>query len=230
MTEIAVNIESKVSIEEFRAALDEKLTRSELSLRMQEKVSFEDMKRYISLNGGVIGGETSGNGPAAGQGPMSKRQFELINEEIRRLKEKVEDTFHQVQSLRQIGGGPSSQRDHSSFQKEVNAKFIEIDAKLTDKANKTTVAQALHRKANKPELEAILAKKVDFEDLQRILDSKVDIGSFQNLVRTVDYKADKHEILQHNLSLQHHQNASHEQTAAFDRAELERIYSALKMS
>ena len=103
--------------------------------------------------------------------------------------------------MRQIGGGPSSQRDHSSFQKEVNAKFVEIDAKLTDKANKTTVAQALHRKANKPELDAILAKKVDFEDLQRILDNKVDIGSFQNLMRTVEYKADKHEILQHNLSL-----------------------------
>ena len=101
---------------------------------------------------------------------------------------------------------------------------------MTDKANKTTVAQALHRKANKPELDAILAKKVDFEDLQRILDSKVDIGSFQNLVRTVDYKADKHEIVQHNLSLQHQQNASHEQTTSMEKAELERIYSTIKMS
>ena len=66
MAEIAVNIESKVSIEEFRAALDEKLSRSELSLRMQEKVSFEDMKRYVSLNAGSIGGDTSGIGPAGG--------------------------------------------------------------------------------------------------------------------------------------------------------------------
>ena len=77
-----------------------------------------------------------------------------------------------------MGGGPSSQRDHSSFQKEVNAKFIEIDAKLTDKANKTTVAQALHRKSNKAELEPVLAKKVEYEDLQRILDTKVDVNSF----------------------------------------------------
>ena len=58
------------------------------------------------------------------------------------------------------------------------------------------MAQALHRKANKPELETILAKKVDFEDLQRILDSKVDVTSFQNLIRTVDYKADKHDLIQ----------------------------------
>ena len=57
------------------------------------------------------------------------------------------------------------------------------------------MAQALHRKANKPELETILAKKVDFEDLQRILDSKVDVTSFQNLIRTVDYKADKHDLI-----------------------------------
>ena len=47
----------------------------------------------------------------------------------------------------------------------MNSKFGEIDEKLTEKANKHTVAQALHRKANKPELEGILAKKVDFEDL-----------------------------------------------------------------
>ena len=67
--------------------------------------------------------------------------------------------------MRQMGGGPSSSRDFLGFQKDVNAKFIEIEEKLTEKANKHTVAQALHRKANKPELEAILAKKVDFEDL-----------------------------------------------------------------
>jgi len=65
---------------------------------------------------------------------------ELIEDEIRNMKERVEDTFHQLQSMRKMGGGPSSQRDHSSFQKEVNAKFLELEAKLSDKANKTTVA------------------------------------------------------------------------------------------
>lgn len=109
----------------------------------------------------------------------------------------------------------------------MNAKFAEIDQKLTDKANKTTVAQALHRKANKPELDAVLAKKVDFEDLQRILENKVDIGSFQNLVHTVEYKADKHEILQQNFSLQ---QQSLENTSSLDKAELERLYTALKTS
>ena len=158
---------------------------------MQEKVSFEDLKKYMSMNGG----NDSKGGVDGGTGLGGNRRLELVEEEMRRLKDRVEDSYHQLQSLRQMGGGPSSSRDVVSFQKEVNAKFIEVEEKLTEKANKHTVAQALHRKANKPELEAILAKKVDFEDLQRILDAKVDIASFQNLVRTVDYKADKHELI-----------------------------------
>lgn len=48
MAEVAANIEAKVSLDEFRHAMDEK--RSEVSLRLQEKVSFEDMKRYVALH------------------------------------------------------------------------------------------------------------------------------------------------------------------------------------
>ena len=103
-----------------------------------------------------------------------------------------------------------------------------METKLSDKANKTTVAQALHRKANKPELDAVLSKKVDFEDLQRILDNKVDVGSFQNLIHTVDYKADKHELLSHNLSLQ--QQSVENNNTSLDKMEIERLYSALKTS
>ena len=66
--------------------------------------------------------------------------------------------------------------------------------------------------------------------MQRILDNKVDIGSFQNLVRTVDYKADKHEILQHNLTMQHQNQTVTSQEASLDKAELERLYNTLKLS
>ena len=85
MAEVAANIESKVSIE-----------------TMQEKVSYDDMKRYVALNAGA--GANSGDQKS----PLANRQFEVIDEELRKLKEKVEDTYHQVQSLRQLGGGPSS--------------------------------------------------------------------------------------------------------------------------
>ena len=171
MQEIATNIESRVGLDEHRRSLDEKASKADLAMRLQEKVSFEDMKRYVALNGGKEQFSDEKRNP-------SERNLDLIDDEMRRLKQRVEETFHEMQSMKQIGGGPSSSRDLTAFQKEVNQKLTDLDEKLSDKANKQSVAQALHRKANKPELDAILAKKVDFEDLQRILDAKVDVASF----------------------------------------------------
>ena len=212
MAEVAANIESRVGFEEHRKDLAEKASRSDLNLYLQDKVSFEDLKKYMNLNGG-------GGGTGTG---VSERNLELLEDQVRRMKDKLDDTYNQLQSIRQTGGGPSLSRDLSDFQKNVNSKFGEIDEKLTEKANKHTVAQALHRKANKPELEGILAKKVDFEDLQRILDSKVDVTSFQNLIRTVDYKADKHDLIQNQAA----QNKSQE--LSIDRTELEKVVNLIK--
>ena len=53
MAEIASNIESKVGMEEYHISLVDNVTRAELSLRLQEKVCFDDMKRYVTLNGGA---------------------------------------------------------------------------------------------------------------------------------------------------------------------------------
>ena len=51
------------------------------------------------------------------------------------------------------------------LQANMTQRLAQIEEKLQEKANKNSVATALHRKANKPELEALLARKVDFEDL-----------------------------------------------------------------
>ena len=48
---------------------------------------------------------------------------------------------------------------------EIPITLVEIEERFNEKANKQSVAQALHRKANKSEIEASVAKKVDFEDL-----------------------------------------------------------------
>ena len=64
MAEIASNIESKVGMDEYRNNLDDKVARAEFSLRLQEKVCFEDMKRYVALNGG--GAATGVSGGALG--------------------------------------------------------------------------------------------------------------------------------------------------------------------
>ena len=70
MAEVAANIESKVSIEDYRIALDEKLSRSELNLRMQEKVTYDDMKRYVSANAAA---SASNDGSASAGGPLANR-------------------------------------------------------------------------------------------------------------------------------------------------------------
>lgn len=58
-----------------------------------------------------------------------------------------------------------SSRDVAALQKQMKTMFAEMDDKLSEKANKQSVAQALHRKANKPEIDAAIAKKVDFDDI-----------------------------------------------------------------
>ena len=51
MAEIAANIESKVGVEEHKRVVEEmRVERSELVGRIGEKVSFEDMKRYVALS------------------------------------------------------------------------------------------------------------------------------------------------------------------------------------
>lgn len=72
--------------------------------------------------------------------------------------------------------------------------LTDLDEKLTEKANKQSVAQALHRKVNKADLDISMAKKVDFDDLSRVLESKADMAQLSNLQRLLDFKADKHEV------------------------------------
>lgn len=70
--------------------MDEKLSRSDLSLKLQDKVSFEDMKRFMALNG------TGGKGVAASsnQSALSNRQLEVVEDEMRILRERTEEIFH----------------------------------------------------------------------------------------------------------------------------------------
>ena len=96
MAEVAANIESRVSLDEHRRALEEKASRSDLQLYLQDKVSFEDLKKYMSMNGGNDG--KGGFGGGAGLG--GDGHLEMVEEEMRRLKDKVEDTYHQLQSMR----------------------------------------------------------------------------------------------------------------------------------
>lgn len=93
------------------------------------------------------------------------RAKDFMEDEMLKLKHKVDETFNQIQALTKMGSGPGSSRDITALTKHMELKFAEIEEKLSEKANKQSVAQALHRKANKPEIDALVAKKVDFEDM-----------------------------------------------------------------
>ena len=91
MAEVAANIESRVGFDEHRQALDEKASRSDLHLYLQDKVSFEDLKKYMNLNGG---------GDGQTKTITSDRNVELLEDQVKRMKEKLDDTYNQLQSIR----------------------------------------------------------------------------------------------------------------------------------
>ena len=64
-----------------------------------------------------------------------------------------------------FGRGNSRQGPSNDLLAQYDQKFIEIEEKLSEKANKSSVAQALHRKANKPEVDASIATRAEVTDL-----------------------------------------------------------------
>jgi hypothetical protein len=109
MAEIASNIESRVSLDEHRRALDEKASKADLTMRLQERVTFEDMKRFVVQNG------AGGRSDFGENKNPNERNLEFMDDEMRRIKSRVDETFHEIQSLKQIGGGPSSSREMTTF-------------------------------------------------------------------------------------------------------------------
>ena len=87
------------------------------------------------------------NGNKQVQNGGNQKSVLEFEQELVKLRQKLEETLNIV----------------SRIQPPIS--LSEIEERLSEKANKQSVAQALHRKVNKPELETILAKKVDFEDL-----------------------------------------------------------------
>ena len=72
MTEVAKNIESKVSLEGFQTALDQKFSALRIQETLQEKVSYDDMKRYVTLHHG--GGGSDQAAQLSNGGDTSSRQ------------------------------------------------------------------------------------------------------------------------------------------------------------
>ena len=86
----------------------------------------------------------------------------------------------------------------SHFKSYLDEKLQDFEEKLNEKANKSSVAQALHRKANKGEIDTCLASKAELNDIKRLynqLDNKIDLQSFEDLMKVVENKMDRGEAL-----------------------------------
>jgi aminoglycoside phosphotransferase family enzyme len=88
----------------------------------------------------------------------------MYEDELSKMRGRLEELYKEVhrkatQQQSSTGG------DMQLLQTQVEQRFAELEEKLNDKANKQSVAQALHRKANKPEVDALIAKKADLGDI-----------------------------------------------------------------
>jgi len=50
MTEVVANIESRVTYEEYRRLLDEKMGKADIEFHLQDRVTFDDLNHYLQNN------------------------------------------------------------------------------------------------------------------------------------------------------------------------------------
>ena len=131
MGEVAANIESRVSLEDHLRALNEKASKSELSLLAQEKVSFADLKRHLGNLERGVGSDGLSSQNLNPTSLQNQRQMDYFEEELARLRSHVEDAQHQIMTLNRQQPDQSS-----SFGGKMGQKLAEIEEKLTEKANK----------------------------------------------------------------------------------------------
>ena len=86
-----------------------------------------------------------------------------------KMRTRIEDLYKEVSRKASQAGASANPKEFQALTTTFDQRFAEFEEKLNEKANKQSVAQALHRKANKSEIEAILLKKAELTDLQRIV-------------------------------------------------------------
>jgi|TARA_B110001450_G_scaffold253897_1_gene278235 hypothetical protein len=115
-------------------------------------VSFEEMKSFVQQ---------------ATAGSYNPQQ-ENLDEEMRRLSRKVDETVRDLEGKLDQRAAVSSSVGASELtrlEQRFEQRLVALEEQLSDKASKQSVAQALHRKVNKPENDELLAQKADLADL-----------------------------------------------------------------
>ena len=138
----------RVTYDDMKALIVDKVSKHELHFLLKDSVRQNEFKQVCDAVNDI------------------EDQLRIRLEEIQR---EVNKKGHSVSA--------HSQQPSTDVKNYIEQRLAEIDEKLQDKANKQSVAQALHRKANRVDVEAELVRKSDITEIQRItalLEQKVD--------------------------------------------------------
>jgi|LauGreDrversion4_2_1035121.scaffolds.fasta_scaffold597423_1 predicted AlkP superfamily pyrophosphatase or phosphodiesterase len=145
MAEVALNIESRLTADEARKLMEDKVSRADFQYHLQNKPSFDDIKHIMDQ--------------------MQPTTHEVYEDELSKMRARLEELYKEVHRKATQQLSTAHHGDLQLLQATLDSRFADLEEKLNEKANKQSVAQALHRKANKPEVDAHLAKKAELSDL-----------------------------------------------------------------
>ena len=132
-TELQRNVEKKAS----RMDIEDKVSLPDMKRIMSEKASVEEVANLIE----------------------TRVRTSSTEENIRQINDRVDDMHRDL--LRRIESLPTSEELDSMKNRMADISASDLDELLDGKANKQSVANALHRKANKADVDAVLAQKAD---------------------------------------------------------------------
>ena len=170
VAETRSSLDSKVSYEEVRALIEDRVTRNDLIHLLQGKVSIEEFRTAIDF----------------------KVDVKEMQNEIRTLRMSIEELKNNTACSLQLC---ASSKDFQNLQRvlDTKANLSEVNAALNEKATKTSVANALHKKANKADVEEMISEKANLStvnSLNNALEHKVGISNFNMLASELEKKAD----------------------------------------
>ena len=149
----------------------DRVSRSDINLLRQE---IEEIKR------GTVGHSRQ----------SSQMSVRAVDSEIANLQFSMDNTIREISRMQ---SDMLTQQDlalmYQKFERRIGSGDIEDF--IQGKANKDSVANALHRKANKVDMEGALDEKADraeVEDLLKLVDTKADNSKMELLIRDLSSK------------------------------------------
>jgi polyhydroxyalkanoate synthesis regulator phasin len=113
MAEVALNIESRVTADEARKLVEDKVSRADFQYHLQNKPSFDDIKHIMD---------------------QMQPNHEVYEDELSKMRARLEELYKEVHRKATQSSGATG--DLHLLQSSLEQRFADIEDKLNDKANK----------------------------------------------------------------------------------------------